>query len=886
MPQRKRQPTKTNTPQWRRMDLHLHTPASADYRESNVSYLDILKKAEQKGLDIIAITDHNTAAGYRRYIEEIEDLELLERRNRLTDEERTQLQEFRRLREKILVLPGFELTATLGFHVLGLFPPELTVRELEHLLLNLHVPSDRLDVGSGEVGATTDVLTAYRLINEAGGLAIAAHANSSHGVAMPGFDFGGQTRIAYTQDENLHALEVTDLTSRSRRRTQLFFSGTKPEYPRKMHCVQGSDAHRLNGIQGNNQELGVGDRPTEVLLPETTFDALLEVFLGKDFSKTRPYIPAATHEFDPLYAAREEGDTLVQAFHESAGKHGIERRILQDVVALANTNGGTVYVGASANLRLPVQGVPKPVETANALRNDINKHIVPPLDVQIDTLKSAGKMILQMIVPRGSEVPYALDSTQIYVRSENETSLAVRDEIVNLVRDAVAVEFAGRVENAPLATVKAVEKAEALVEREAEEEHEPARAGEAARLASPPPHTGVEIVTAKARARGDMQYTMRDLRNNRIIHNVTRSSARKLWQYAISEHDRNVAHKTEIKWLGDVGILKASERAGKLRYDLVQRDSAGELHFYYGVTDDGIHGVWKDLVESTSGQAMVVEVEEENGSSAEPEAIEATSAETAEASEMLPTFMAEESETPPLSVYSGLEVETRPGPDLSRGEVGRTEPGSDYSRVLSAVEAEAIPQAPGLLTTPGRNLFPPVISDLASSTSETDQVSTTQGYGVLPAEPTQTEPSTSVLEVQGTAMHEATRTEHEAEQAPAAAEPSPLFAHEYGRESSQPSTIPSAETAPERRDTDRDIASERGTPAPPPSAIQVANAPTTFAKEAHTEIVSGETLAPIREYRRPGARVVRPDVAVNLDDQIVLPPSRGPHPDSGQSSRD
>ena len=89
--------------------MHLHTPASADYREPNITYLDILKKAEQKGLDIIAITDHNTAAGYRRYMDEVEDLELLERRNRLTPEEKEQLQEFRRLREKILVLPGFEL---------------------------------------------------------------------------------------------------------------------------------------------------------------------------------------------------------------------------------------------------------------------------------------------------------------------------------------------------------------------------------------------------------------------------------------------------------------------------------------------------------------------------------------------------------------------------------------------------------------------------------------------------------------------------------------------------------------------------------------------------------------------------------------------------------
>lgn len=726
MASRKKQSNKNQPPQWKRMDLHLHTPASADYRESNVSYLDILKKAEAKGLDIIAITDHNTAAGYRRYIDEVEDLELLERRNRLTDEEKEQLKEFRRLREKILVLPGFELTATLGFHVLGIFPPETTVRELEHLLLDLHVPAEKLDVGSGEVGATTDVLTAYRLINEAGGLAIAAHANSSHGVAMPGFDFGGQTRIAYTQDENLHALEVTDLTSKARRRTQLFFSGTKPEYPRKMHCIQGSDAHRLNGIAGNNQELGVGDRPTEILVPETSFDAIMDVLMGKDFSKTRPFTPAASHEFDPIFSAREEGDTLVQAFHESIGKHGIDRRILQDVVALANTNGGTIYIGASANIRQPVQGVTKPFETSSHLRAEISKHIVPPLDVQVDTLKSGGKQVLQMIVPRGTDVPYALDSTQIFVRSENETSLAVRDEIVNLVRDALAVEFAARVENAPLATVQAVEKAEKIVETqpggEAATEQE---AEEPAKLPSPPPHTGVEIVSSKARARGNNQYTMRDLRNNRIIHNVTRSSARKLWQYAIAEHDKNAVSKADVKWLGDVGIVKASERAGKLRYDLVQRDSNGDLHVYYGVTDDGIHGVWKDLVETLSGQTPVEQIadDDENGAVPVPEVFER-----------------------PADGIALDASETHAASHLFAADDAAIPAAEDAAPALLAVEAAIDP--PKLLTAPGRNQFPPVISDLPSTT-ETDDIPPSRAVGKLGMEaPSAKAPNLGTLSVE------------------------------------------------------------------------------------------------------------------------------------------
>ena len=53
------------------MDLHLHTPASSDYQDPGISYLDILRRAEVRGLDIIAFTDHNTVAGYSQMMEEI-----------------------------------------------------------------------------------------------------------------------------------------------------------------------------------------------------------------------------------------------------------------------------------------------------------------------------------------------------------------------------------------------------------------------------------------------------------------------------------------------------------------------------------------------------------------------------------------------------------------------------------------------------------------------------------------------------------------------------------------------------------------------------------------------------------------------------------------------
>jgi len=556
-------------PQWRRVDLHLHTPASADYLEPGVSYLDIVRQAASKGLDIIAFTDHNTMAGYRAMMEEVHQLELLEQLGRLREEEKRQLKEYRRLREKVLVLPGFEFTATLGFHILGIFSPDTDVRELEFILRQLNIPLDKLDAGSGEVGATTDVLTAYRVMDEASGIVIAAHANTNHGVAMRRLGFGGQTRIAYTQDSHLHALEVTDLEKKGRRTTARFFDGSRPEYPRRMRCIQGSDAHRLVQDPRDANHLGVGDRVTEVLLPEVSFAALREVFLGNDFACTRPY-RAAKAPVDYIQAAREEGATIVQDFHAGYTQRGGRLyAILADVCAFANTNGGTLYIGVSAAPKEQSPGVSNPSRVVRTLQEEVEHRITPPLGITVDVQETRGVKVVRVAVPRGDDPPYAIDDSKIYVRSEAETGLAVRDEIVNLVKRAQVVP--GVVP--PFEPVLGPASDRAPIE---------------------PPRTGVEIVESGER-KGTLYHTMRDLRNGNVVKNVTRQSARRLWHYAIAQVEEHPVDVSKIEWHGDIGLLKRREHSGRARYDLVQRED-GKLRVYYGVTEDGIHGEWARLV--------------------------------------------------------------------------------------------------------------------------------------------------------------------------------------------------------------------------------------------------------------------------------------------------
>jgi hypothetical protein len=242
--------------------------------------------------------------------------------------------------------------------------------------------------------------------------------------------------------------------------------------------------------------------------------------------------------------------------------------ILRDVVAMANTNGGTVYVGVKADPKALAVGIPDPEEGISTLKTEIQRKVVPPLDVDITVVETHGRQVLQLSVPLGDDLPYTLDGTTIYLRQEAETNIAMRDEIVALARRALADE---------------------VVTKEGGEEQPqtemPAGAVE-------PPKTGVQIVETDER-KGTLYHAMKDLRNGSIVRNVTRSSARRLWQYAITQQETNPVQAEQVQWQGNLGVWKSSKRAGKVRYDFVQRMPDGQMHVYYGVTEDGVDGAWR-----------------------------------------------------------------------------------------------------------------------------------------------------------------------------------------------------------------------------------------------------------------------------------------------------
>jgi hypothetical protein len=575
------------------MDLHLHTPASADYQINNVSTLDILRKAEERGLDIIAFTDHNSVRGYADLWREIEDLELLEHLQRLAPHESERLAEYRRLLDKILVLPGFEFTATFGFHILAIFPETTSIRLMEHLLLSLGVPEEKF--GSGEVGATSDVLRAYEILDEHGALVIGAHVNSSHGVAMQGLRFGGQTKIAYTQDEHLAALEVTDLASTSRRSTAYFFNGSKPEYPRRMHCIQGSDAHRLDRDPNRDTNLGIGDRVTEIQLPELTFAAIKELLRSNRFDRIRP-ARAGGPAADELHAAREAGPSETLAFHErlTLARTGMQH-VLRDVAAMANSAGGTIYIGIGPADRRTVPGIPNAGGASEDLLAEIKRDIDPPLEVNASVISYDTKSVIQLVVPSGPDLPYELKGAGILVRDGRESRGANRAEIIGLVQGRAFVPSSPEPPAAPVAKPEPRPVQITAVSSNGSTQPQTQPASEQAHWDPRVPRNGVEVVGREERD-GVVSYALRDLRNGSITEDVTTETKRPIWRYAIQQRENRTVDPGHIRWNGDRGFWKVYRpNRGEKRYNLALRDG-DEVRLFYAVGEDGLTEEWRAVI--------------------------------------------------------------------------------------------------------------------------------------------------------------------------------------------------------------------------------------------------------------------------------------------------
>ncbi|MFV9506195.1 MAG: RNA-binding domain-containing protein [Oscillochloridaceae bacterium umkhey_bin13] len=564
-----------NGMRWMRADLHIHTPASEDYAEPEVTYLEILQEAERRELELIAFTDHNTVHGYEQLQRELDFLRALETANRLTPEEQVRLNEYRRLLAKITILPGFEFTSHFGAHILGLFPPDRPISLIEATLLQLGVPHEQLKQGMCGIANTRHVTEAYEIITRAGGLVIAAHANGPNGVITETLRMGtsGQARIAATQSPHLHALEFVNFyTDHEKFTSPGFYNGKTEHYDRRMFCLQGSDAHRLRRLPDGDAQMlhrhGIGDRYVELLLPENSFAALKALLSSAEFDRVR--VPKRDQKQWAVDVARFGGSSERQILRALDDAPEAAAALWPDVAALANSGGGVLVIGCEPAGK--VVGVQRPDQVTEALRRSIAEQITPTPYLSFELMSYEGRDVIRLEIKATEPPPYVGQNSTIYVRRDGESVPADRGEIIQLCRRALAEGASSPLDN-----------------------------GQDPDL----PRSGVQIVSAQKRG-GVWLYEVRDLRTTA---GVTRDRAQGLWAYAISRYedlrDGRIDLQSQIKWKGRLGLWRAYRQGSRTKYDLVHRDPNGVIdNIFFGVSDWGLSDAWGALLAERNGEVI------------------------------------------------------------------------------------------------------------------------------------------------------------------------------------------------------------------------------------------------------------------------------------------
>jgi predicted metal-dependent phosphoesterase TrpH len=230
-------------------DLHIHTCLSP-CAELDMTPKSIVSKAREKGLDIIAITDHNSSEN---------------------------IQATMNIAEMITVIPGVELTTSEEAHVIALFPQWQLLRKLQDIIdKNLSRTSEksllyeqvvvnerdevegfhnRLLIEATHLG----VMDTLRIIHDIGGIAIACHIDREA--------FSILTQLGFIPESlEFDALELSWRTT-MKKAESLYHDYER--YP----WITASDAHYLDDI---------GRIFTEFLIHEPTFDEMRLALMGKD----------------------------------------------------------------------------------------------------------------------------------------------------------------------------------------------------------------------------------------------------------------------------------------------------------------------------------------------------------------------------------------------------------------------------------------------------------------------------------------------------------------------------------------------------------------------------------------------------------------------------
>lgn len=147
--------------EWRKWDLHLHTPSSYDYKDKGVTNDDIIDALATDEISVAAITDHHVMD-----IERIQNLQMLGQSKEIT------------------ILPGIEFLAEARgsepVHYIGIFSESCNLNHVWGQIENKTEISRIAGEGKETNAVYCDLADTIKLIHELGGI-VTIHSGQKHG---------------------------------------------------------------------------------------------------------------------------------------------------------------------------------------------------------------------------------------------------------------------------------------------------------------------------------------------------------------------------------------------------------------------------------------------------------------------------------------------------------------------------------------------------------------------------------------------------------------------------------------------------------------------------------------------------------------------------------
>ncbi len=245
---------------FKKIDLHLHTPASEDFHEKNATPMKIVNKAIAEKLDAIAITDHNSG----EWIDRVKDAA------RGTS---------------LVVFPGVEISCPGGkggIHLIALFDIDKGTAHVAGLLSKLGItPENQGDTKSLVNGTPKAIIDVIQDSNWQG-IAIPAHVTSTKGILE---DMRGQQRTEIIQHPNLIAVEAScfqkENLKRDGKRAVDLLNGNDPTYQKKLAVYQASDNPSGTSKGGHGID-GIGSRCAFFKMEDINLASLRQCFFDPD----------------------------------------------------------------------------------------------------------------------------------------------------------------------------------------------------------------------------------------------------------------------------------------------------------------------------------------------------------------------------------------------------------------------------------------------------------------------------------------------------------------------------------------------------------------------------------------------------------------------------